>query len=105
MERGTISLNQKSIISIGLLLCLTMFAFYLKEHPEFGKTIYSPEIIQVEITGPVKNPGIYQLESGSTGKDLIEMAGGILPNASISVEENSLDQLLVDGQAIDLGKR
>jgi competence protein ComEA len=98
-------LNQKSIFSLGVLLVLAMFAFYLKEHPELGKRIYSPELIQVKISGPVKRPGVYSLEAGSTGKDLVEKAGGILPNASISFEVSSLDQLLVDGQALDLGKR
>lgn len=82
-----------------------MFAFYLKDNPEVSKRIYSPEMIQVKISGPVMRPGIYSLESGSTGKDLIEKAGGILPNASVSFEVKNLDQLLVDGQAVDLGKR
>jgi protein involved in polysaccharide export with SLBB domain len=53
----------------------------------------------------VKNPGIYLLESGSTGLDLVEKAGGYLPEAANSFKANDLDQLLVDGQAVDLGKR
>ncbi len=98
-------MNQKSILSLGILLILAMFAFYLKEHPELGKRIYSPEMIQVKISGPVKYPGIYSLESGSTKKDLIEKAGGILPNMSTSNGTIGLDQLLVEGQTVDLGKR
>ncbi|TGN20779.1 hypothetical protein EHS15_02200 [Leptospira idonii] len=69
------------------------------------KRIYSSEQIHVKITGQIKSPGIYKMESGSTGRDLIEKAGGLLPHAEMSLEDDSLEQLLVDGQAIDLGKR
>ncbi|GBF50555.1 SLBB domain protein [Leptospira ryugenii] len=86
-------------------LIVSCFAFYLKEHPEIRNHIYTPEMIEVSIKGPVKHPGVYNLESGSTGRDLIEKAGGLLPGASVKIEENGLNQLLVDGQALDLGKR
>ncbi len=105
MERGTIPLKLKTISILSLTLILTLFVIYLKDHPELGKKIYSPEMIQVKISGPVKNPGIYLLESGSTGLDLVEKAGGYLPEAANSFKANDLDQLLVDGQAVDLGKR
>jgi len=98
-------LIQKFALGTALVVSVLAFAFYLKEHPSLQKRIYSPEEIHVRISGPVKNPGIYTMESGATEKDLIERAGGLLPHVHVSLEESSLEQLLVDGQAIDLGKR
>jgi len=77
----------------------------LKENPEIRKRIYSPEMNQVKIEGSVKGPEINSFESGSTRLNLLEMAGGIVPSASMFYEVSRLDQLLVDDQAVDLGKR
>ncbi len=77
----------------------------MKENPEIRKRIYSPEMNQVKIEGSVKGPEINSFESGSTRLNLLEMAGGIVPSASMFYEVSRLDQLLVDDQAVDLGKR
>ncbi|XDD47235.1 hypothetical protein AB3N60_03870 [Leptospira sp. WS39.C2] len=78
---------------------------YLKENPDLRKRIYSEAPIRVKIEGPVVNPGVYTLEAGSNGNDLIEIAGGTLPGAQIKTEDSILEQPLEDGQILNLGKR
>lgn len=79
--------------------------YYLKENPDLRKRIYSEEPIRVKIEGPVLNPGFYSLDAGSSGKDLIEMAGGYVPGAQIKTEDSILEQPLEDGEILNLGKR
>ncbi|MCG6148042.1 hypothetical protein EHQ96_10640 [Leptospira levettii] len=77
----------------------------LKENPDLRKRIYSEAPIRVKIEGPVMNPGIYTLDAGSNGNDLIGIAGGIIPGAQIKLEDSILEQPLEDGQILKLGKR
>lgn len=45
----------------------------------------SPDLfISVYISGEVLYPGVYQLPKGSRVKDVIEIAGGLLPNADVA---------------------
>ncbi len=90
------------------LVFFTIFVlglYLLKENPDLRKRIYSEAPIRVKIEGPVVNPGIYTLESGSNGNDLVEMAGGMLPGSQIKMEDSVLEQPLEDGQILNLGKR
>ncbi|TGM76781.1 hypothetical protein EHR04_14900 [Leptospira levettii] len=77
----------------------------LKENPDLRKRIYSEAPIRVKIEGPVVNPGIYTLDAGSNGNDLIGIAGGTLPGVQIKLEDSILEQPLEDGQILKLGKR
>ncbi len=64
-----------------------------EKNPEFGR-------ITVDIGGAVKNPGIYQLDSGSRINDLINIAGGFsnyVDKYYINKVLN-LSQLLNDGE-------
>lgn len=58
------------------------------------------EPISVQIYGEVKNPGYYQVESGTKTSDLINLAGGVL--ASANLMEIDLDKTLVSGEVIEI---
>ncbi|MCW6667493.1 ComEA family DNA-binding protein [Aerococcaceae bacterium NML190938] len=58
----------------------------------------APDIIYVDIKGAVKQPNVYALPSGSRLFDLIELAGGFLPEAETSVVNQA--QLLSDQMLI-----
>ncbi|MGC8889668.1 MAG: SLBB domain-containing protein, partial [bacterium] len=64
-----------------------------------GDVIYVPVMKEsVKILGQVRSPGEYEIRSGDKLKDIIEMAGGLTPNASLIggiVERSS-------GEIIDL---
>ncbi|MCZ8343514.1 MAG: SLBB domain-containing protein [Leptospira sp.] len=94
--------------SIQIFLLLAGFClglYYWKENPDLRKTIYSEPSIRVKIDGAVAKPGVYELEAGSTGWDLVGAAGGLLPDARKSTEDSNLDNTLEDGQILILGKR
>lgn len=95
----------KIVLRLYLVVGALGIAFYLKEHPNDRELIYSPDRIHVKIQGFVKNPGVYKLVAGQTLKDLVEVAGGFLPGTETRFQELDLDQLLYDGQVIDLEKR
>jgi len=60
------------------------------------------EVLTVDVSGEVENPGVYELESGSRVQDALEAAGGLSSNADreyISKRFN-LAQKLVDGVKI-----
>lgn len=88
-----------------LFVFLVFLFFYGKYHPEVLETIYKPNSIRVKIEGPVLRPGFYELELGSTGRDLVEKAGGILAGSTVRLEDGALDQALEDGSVLILGKR
>ncbi|MDF3820573.1 hypothetical protein P3G55_11715 [Leptospira sp. 96542] len=90
---------------IVILMLLLAGLIYLKENPSLRKTLYSEEPIHVRIDGPVKYPGIYSIEAGSNGWDLVNKAGGFLPASRKPTEEKFLEQPLEDGQVLNLGKR
>ncbi|MGG4451000.1 helix-hairpin-helix domain-containing protein [Brevibacillus porteri] len=57
-----------------------------------------PPPLYVDVKGQVKNPGLYQFESGTRVANAIEKAGGALPNADL-VQIN-LAAPLTDGAAL-----
>lgn len=58
----------------------------------------SIETIKVEIKGFVNNPGVYEIEKGKRVEDAIELSGGLLENADISV--TNLSKILTDEMVI-----
>ncbi|MGC8717001.1 MAG: SLBB domain-containing protein [bacterium] len=91
--------NKKIIFTVDL------YRFYKKgdtssnPYLEAGDVIYVPVMKEsVKILGQVRSPGEYEIRSGDKLKDIIEMAGGLTPNASLIggiVERSS-------GEIIDL---
>lgn len=60
------------------------------------------QMIEVEINGEVKNPGVYILNNNSTLNDLLLLCGGISENADIS--RYSLNMPLYHLDIIEIGK-
>lgn len=56
------------------------------------------EMIYVEIKGAVKNPGVYELEENSIVRDAIELSGGLIKEADISI--TNLAKKVNDGMVI-----
>jgi len=57
-----------------------------------------PQTIRVHVAGKVNKPGVYDLEPGSRVTDVIEAAGGALPNTDL--ESINLAEKLTDGQQV-----
>jgi competence protein ComEA len=66
----------------------------------------SSQKVIVEVSGAVKNPGVYQFESGARVEDAIEKAGGITGEADSEWLEKVINRAakLVDGQKIYIPK-
>ena len=62
------------------------------------ETTQAPALIYVQVSGAVKNPGVYSLPEGSRIFEAVELAGGLTEQADI----NSINQaqVLSDGQMI-----
>lgn len=56
--------------------------------------------IKVHITGEVRNPGLYELEEGSRILDIINLAGGITPEANL--DKVNLAYQISDGQKVKI---
>ena len=92
--------NKKTILTIDL------YRFYKKgdttQNPylEAGDTIYIPIMREsIKVLGQVRSPGEYEIREGDKLKDIIEMAGGLTPNASLIggiIERSSGDVLELD---------
>lgn len=71
---------------------------------KIGDTTTTPKIenISIDIQGEVRNPGVYDLPSGSRVADAIKMAGGLGSNSDKDYVSKSINQAqkLVDGQKI-----
>lgn len=82
-----------------LVVCL-MFLVGCKDEVKVSNTevVKTNEMLMVEIKGAVKYPGIYEVESGSIIKDIIDLAGGVLAYANLS--EVNLVKKLEDNQLI-----
>ncbi|MGN0733614.1 MAG: helix-hairpin-helix domain-containing protein [Emergencia sp.] len=61
-------------------------------------TAVSAKIIYVDISGEVKNQGVYQVADGTRLFEVIEKAGGLTANASI--ESINQAEVVTDGQKI-----
>jgi competence protein ComEA len=66
----------------------------------------SSQKVIVEVSGAVKNPGVYQFESGSRVEDAIKKAGGVTGEADSEWLEKVVNRAakLVDGQKIYIPK-
>src|SRR5258708_7771435 len=62
----------------------------------------SQKLISVDISGAVKNPGVYQLKDGSRIEDSIKIAGGFADNANQEYISKYLNlaQKLSDGSKV-----
>ena len=72
------------------VLNIDLYKFYKKgdvtQNPylEAGDVIYVPVMKEsVKVLGEVRNPGEYEIREGDKLKDIIEMAGGLTPRASL----------------------
>ena len=72
------------------VLNIDLYKFYKKgdvtQNPylEAGDVIYVPVMQEsVKVLGEVRNPGEYEIREGDKLKDIIEMAGGLTPRASL----------------------
>ncbi|MBP1930492.1 helix-hairpin-helix domain-containing protein [Ammoniphilus resinae] len=70
---------------------------------EDSKDLPESHEVWVDLKGAVKNPGVYQLQEGSRVHHLIEMAGGLLPDAEEKLV--NLAQTVQDGEMIYVPKR
>lgn len=74
-------------ILLSILGTITVIgAIYLASRPSRGTTIELPTAppavgINVDVSGAVLHPGVYELPPGSRVEDAIEAAGGFLPDA------------------------
>lgn len=59
--------------------------------------------ILVHVAGAVRDPGVYQLPSGSRVVDAIELAGG--PRPAADLDALNLAEVLIDGIKIDVPRR
>lgn len=63
-----------------------------------------PEIVEtlmVDVSGRVRNPGVYSLDKGSRAIDALALAGGAKPGVDLS--DINLAHLLFDGEQIVVG--
>ncbi len=93
------------ILSITLFLLLSCFLFpkeeeIILEEPlkeETGKVVQE-DVIQVDIKGAVKTPGVYQMNNNSRVQDAIEKSGGLLENAylnTINLSKRLHDEMVI----------
>ena len=60
--------------------------------------VFAPSTFLVHVAGAVKDPGLYELESGARVSDAVEMAGGFAESALQS--SVNLARLIADGEQI-----
>lgn len=75
-----------------------------EEGSEGGEEVASIQMIYVDLKGAVRYPNVYSLPIGSRLFDVIELAGGLLPNAATQQLNQSLllsDQLLIYIYSLD----
>jgi competence protein ComEA len=59
------------------------------------------EVLIVDVSGRVQNPGVYLLDKGSRAIDALNLAGGALPGVNLG--DINLAHLLFDGEQIIVG--
>ena len=99
--------EKKNIITIFLVVLIIISAGYLlfinqEKKPDLQITEKSNDKIKVEITGEVKNPGIYELKQGDRIQDAINVAGGLTEKANTNGMDQSLAGILVDGEKVTI---
>lgn len=104
----------KDMIILILIMCsfgLSIFLYFYEENDNSKKEIAdapiemekkeenaSEEVIHVDIKGAVKNPGVYELKSGTYVYDVINLAGGFMANAyknSINLSKKLSDEMVI----------
>ncbi|MFV8826746.1 helix-hairpin-helix domain-containing protein [Alkalihalobacterium sp. APHAB7] len=104
------------LIGVSLLVVSVSFIFdfdnnsdaeelnwYYEEEEEKEQVIVEPNLsIIVDVKGEVISPGVYELEEGQRMKDLIELAGGLTPDADEM--KINLAAILSDAMAIYIPK-
>ncbi|MFA7560883.1 MAG: SLBB domain-containing protein [Candidatus Izemoplasmatales bacterium] len=85
---NVISINQSQVVIDGMSITIPK-----TDNP-------NENLISVQIYGEVKKPGYYKIAQGSLTSDLINLAGGVLPNADLS--ELNLNKTLVAGEVIQI---
>ena len=104
-----IILTYKTNILIGILILLSITSIIFQNINDKNKIEINGNEIQtnkfedeiaVYITGEVKEPGVYYIESGLRLNDLIEVCGGLTDNADLS--DINLAEKLNDSDKIDI---
>jgi len=67
-----------------IIICLSFLCLVLGGLLVFNCYDSEPKTVKVEIKGMVENPGVYELETGSVVKDLIDEAGGALEGVDLN---------------------
>lgn len=104
MNWQNIKSNPWILIAYGLVIGLIAAGLILLIiSPTRGEPIQiipppTPSPLLVHVSGAVQNPGVYSLPVGSRIVDVIQAAGGLLPEAS--EDEINLAAFLIDGQKI-----
>lgn len=110
-------LETKNVIKIAAVIVCIIVAFVFfgekgekqeivideQQSSEVSEMEDEPEIkLFVDISGQVKNPGVYQVEEGTRLFQLIELAGGL--NASADINGLNQAEIITDGQKIIIPK-
>ncbi len=100
------------ILTVALSLGVVIGVIYLLDRPQpHVVTITTPTagssptagLIEVQVSGAVARPGVYQLASGSRLSAVLELAGGALPEAELGAL--NLARRLADGESISVPLR
>lgn len=92
----------KKMLFLGIALLFFIVGVFLKENRAWIKQLYPPKQIHVKVIGRVKNPGIYTVDEGSKGLDVIKLAGELNANEP---NREQYDFVLVDGQVLKVEDR
>lgn len=100
----THSVNKVTLVSIVAGILLLVWLLWPRVEPEeisfvdSGTAELRQSEISIHVVGEVVSPGLYQLPIGSRVSDLVDMAGGVSENASLS--SVNLARILVDGEQV-----
>ncbi|MGF6375520.1 competence protein ComEA [Clostridiales Family XIII bacterium PM5-7] len=110
-------LETKNVIKIAAVIVCIIVAFVFfgekgekqeivideQQSSEVSEMEDEPELkLFVDISGQVKNPGVYQVEEGTRLFQLIELAGGL--NATADINGLNQAEIITDGQKIIIPK-
>lgn len=98
--------KKRMLLMISIILFLLFARFFFPKEEEIIEEPLLEEIetsiqhnmIQVDIKGAVKNPGVYQMGSDSRVQDVIEKSGGLLENAflnTINLSKKLEDEMVI----------
>jgi comEA protein len=99
-----LSVNRVTLVSIAAGIVLLVWILWPRVEPEEVSFVESDNYdvqqsqISIHVVGEVINPGLYELPIGSRVSDLVDIAGGVSENASMS--SVNLARILVDGEQV-----